>query len=227
VTPADDPLLRRLHVGCGRNIKVGWINLDRAAAPGVDVVADLEGCRQHPLPFPDDHFDQVLAEHVIEHVHDALGAMQELHRITKPGGTATLRVPYGSHDDAFTDPTHVRPYFVESWAFFSQPNYWRADYGYRGDWRPDAIMLMMAREFVDGMPHAAINHAIRYQRNAVVEMIVEMTAIKPIRPPDRALQTVPVMTYKTWPQDMPSAAEPSSTTPKPVIRANTTRGSET
>ena len=28
----------RLNVGCGRNIREGWLNLDFAALPGVDIV---------------------------------------------------------------------------------------------------------------------------------------------------------------------------------------------
>ena len=42
-----------LNVGCGRNIQEGWINLDSAALPGVDLVCDLEGVREMPIALPD------------------------------------------------------------------------------------------------------------------------------------------------------------------------------
>ena len=32
---------RRLHLGCGRTIPPGWINLDFTQLPSVDVVAEL------------------------------------------------------------------------------------------------------------------------------------------------------------------------------------------
>lgn len=33
--------MKRLNLGCGRDIKKGWINLDILKLPGVDVVYDL------------------------------------------------------------------------------------------------------------------------------------------------------------------------------------------
>ena len=60
--------------------------------------------------------------------------MQELWRIAKPNAKMVIRVPHGASDDAWEDPTHVRAYFSNSFGYYSQPYYWRADYGYRGDW---------------------------------------------------------------------------------------------
>lgn len=37
--------------------------------------------------------------------------MEELHRIAKQDAIFTCRVPYGSSDDAYEDPTHVRQFF--------------------------------------------------------------------------------------------------------------------
>ena len=86
---------------------------------------------------------------MLEHLRDALGFMQELHRIAKPGAVPTIRVPYGSSDDADEDPTHVRRLFLYSFSYFSQRGYWYADYGYRGDWETDNIVLT-----VDAARHA-------------------------------------------------------------------------
>jgi len=45
------------------------------------------------LPFPDGHFDRVLAAEILEHIpHDEL-AMAELARVLRPGGTAAVTVP--------------------------------------------------------------------------------------------------------------------------------------
>jgi SAM-dependent methyltransferase len=67
--------------------------------------------------------------------------MQELHRIAKPNGKLVIRCPHGASDDAWEDPTHVRAFFARSFGYFSQPFYWLADYGYRGDWQPAKIVL--------------------------------------------------------------------------------------
>jgi predicted SAM-dependent methyltransferase len=57
---------RKLQLGCGRKPLSGFVNLDVAALPGVDLVANLE----QKLPFPDNHFDLVHARHTIEHVEN-------------------------------------------------------------------------------------------------------------------------------------------------------------
>jgi ubiquinone/menaquinone biosynthesis C-methylase UbiE len=48
----------------------------------------------HQIPFSGDTFDVVLCNHVLEHVSDDIKAMQEIHRVLKPGGFAILQVPF-------------------------------------------------------------------------------------------------------------------------------------
>jgi hypothetical protein len=99
-------------------------------------------------------------------------------------------VPYGSSDAAWTDPTHVRAWFIGSFGFFGQPFYWRADYGYRGDWETQAIHLLIDDRF-RGRPADAIMAAVNVERNVVAEMVATLTAVKPIREPRAELQIAP------------------------------------
>ncbi|RAV15590.1 class I SAM-dependent methyltransferase [Paenibacillus contaminans] len=184
-------LEKKLHLGCGRTILPGWINLDFVDVPGVDVVADLNNCASTPLPFEDDSIDTFLASHLLEHISNTLPLMQELHRIAKPGATAVFRLPYGSSDDAYEDPTHVKQYFLQSFGYFSQPYYWRADYGYRGDWLTEKITLFVDRAVYENTPISEIMNDVRKYRNVVLEMVVETRAIKPIREPRKELQIPP------------------------------------
>jgi len=48
----------------------------------------------HEIPFPENHFDVVLCNHVLEHVDDDIKAMSEIHRVLKPGGFAVMQVPF-------------------------------------------------------------------------------------------------------------------------------------
>jgi SAM-dependent methyltransferase len=171
----------------------GWVNVDAKALPGVDVVADLERCRTQPLPFPDDAADELLLSHVIEHIDDTLGLMQELHRIARPGAIATIRCPYGGSDDADEDPTHRRRFFVNSFGYFSQPFYWRADYGYRGDWEPRRIVLVVDSQENAGVAPSEVLRRVQTLRNVVIEMAARLEAVKPIRPPERGLQRAPAI----------------------------------
>ena len=176
----------------------GWINTDIVELPGVDVVTNLAyGPPSHP--FADDSIDEFLLSHVIEHVPNAMLLMERLHRIAKTNALMTIRVPHGSSDDAWEDQTHVRPYFGGSFGYFSQPYYWRADYGYRGDWQIDGLTYLMhdigSRNQHDYM------EAIKHRRNSVIEMIATMRAIKPIRAPRRELQVAPTITINVVPNN--------------------------
>lgn len=54
----------RLNLGCGRDIREGWVNSDFIQGPGVDVVADLE----KRLPWDDNTFYEILISHTLEHL---------------------------------------------------------------------------------------------------------------------------------------------------------------
>ncbi len=183
----------RLNVGCGRNILEGYVNIDSADLPGIDLICDLEKLRERPIDLPDGSVEFFLLSHVIEHIRDSLGLMQELWRLAAPGAIAQIRVPHGGSDDAWEDPTHVRSYFVGSFGYFSQPYYWRADYGYRGDWKVERIQLHVDRHRCAGLnPNEALGLSQR-ERNIVREIICDLSAVKPLREPKRELQSFPLI----------------------------------
>lgn len=180
-----------LNVGCGRNIKEGWVNLDAAPLPGIDLICDLDKVREKPIDLPDGSVEQFLLSHVLEHIRDSLGLMQELWRVAAPGAIATIHVPHGASDDAWEDPTHVRSYFPNSFGYFAQPTYWRADYGYRGDWQAQTIRLLVDTKRCAALGPQESFAKIQHERNVVKEMICEMRAVKPMREPKRELQMQP------------------------------------
>jgi SAM-dependent methyltransferase len=45
------------------------------------------------LPYPDGTFDRIIAAEVLEHIHDDMGAIRELVRVLRPGGTIAATVP--------------------------------------------------------------------------------------------------------------------------------------
>jgi SAM-dependent methyltransferase len=183
--PGREPAGLRLNLGCGRDIREGWVNVDAVPAPGVDHVVNFDD--KPVLPLPDDAVAYSEGSHVIEHLRDPLPFMEELWRVTRPGGLAVFRCPYGSTDDADEDPTHVRRMLAGSWGYFGMPHFWRADYGYRGDWQPSEVTLVIFPELAD-CTDGELRSMIRFQRNVVAEMTASLRCVKPRREPRRELQ---------------------------------------
>jgi len=61
------------------------------------------------LPFPDGRFDRVVCSEVMEHVHDYRGAIRELTRVLRPGGTMGITIPTASSEHLYLRLT--RDYF--------------------------------------------------------------------------------------------------------------------
>lgn len=108
LSPVD--LLRDTVLGCcpGRVLEIGCGTGQFAAsvtdaAPSVDYVAtdaspvmveatlsrgvDAQRADAESLPFPDDSFDVVVAAWMLYHVSDLAGALREVRRVLRPGGT--------------------------------------------------------------------------------------------------------------------------------------------
>ncbi len=45
------------------------------------------------LPFPDGAFDRIIASEILEHIDDDIGALTELVRVLRPGGTFAATIP--------------------------------------------------------------------------------------------------------------------------------------
>ena len=108
---------RKLNMGCGRDLRPGYLNADDKALAGIDVLCDFS---RFPWPFKDDAFEEVLAVHVLEHLPDTVRVMEEIHRVTTPGARSTIEVPHYKHSNAYKDPTHVRFFTEETFDYFGK-----------------------------------------------------------------------------------------------------------
>ena len=183
--------MNKLNLGCGRDIMEGWTNLDINPSVGADVIFDLERCGEQGtfgrLPFKGNQFDRILCSHTLEHLRNILPLMEELWRVSKPNAEFIIRVPYALHNSAFDDPTHVRFFTPESFIYFAQPAYKRTDYGYRGDWQAQEIMLVLSplmREklYNQGFEtNEGLDFAIKHLHNTADEIVAMLKCIKPAR----------------------------------------------
>jgi SAM-dependent methyltransferase len=82
----------REHIGC-----------DIQAGPGVDRIEDV-----HALSFADDSVGTVICLETLEHVADPLRAVQEMHRVLRPGGLLAI-------SSLMFFPIHAHPW--DFWRF--------------------------------------------------------------------------------------------------------------
>jgi len=81
--------MKKLHFGCGQNKFDGWVNSDILSS------ADVHHDVTRRWPFPDNEFDLVYSEHVLEHFDLKTGRhiLSEAFRVLIPGGTLRIAMP--------------------------------------------------------------------------------------------------------------------------------------
>jgi SAM-dependent methyltransferase len=127
--PAQRSLVKRVHIGSGKDYKPGWLNLDVLASALPDVVLDLG----KPLSFPHDidsiqvgsmrlaagEVETIYANNVLEHVPDLPMLMRNCLDLLKVGGEFVIEVPHERARTAWQDPTHVRAMNDNSWLYYT------------------------------------------------------------------------------------------------------------
>jgi len=63
-----------------------------------------------PIPLADNRFDYITARHILEHLQNVVGVMNEIHRIGSNGAGVVIEVPHYANPIYYDDPTHVRPF---------------------------------------------------------------------------------------------------------------------
>ena len=81
----------KLNLGCGNDIKPGYINIDRYNNTGqVDMKCDIAD-----LPFADNTVDEIFTAHVFEHImiNDVYAVLEEWYRALKLDGKLVMKLP--------------------------------------------------------------------------------------------------------------------------------------
>jgi len=117
-------MLKKLNLGCGTDIKKGWVNLDIYPLNGVDIVHNLT---KVPYPFKSEEFDYILCKDILEHL-DCVPTMRELHRMLKRNGVLRIRVPHFTSTHNYEDPTHKKMFATRLFLFFVKNSEMGRDY---------------------------------------------------------------------------------------------------
>lgn len=119
-----------LDVGCGSG---GFLEVAKRVAGiramGIDVNSDIvESCRARGLKAWQgtlsewrrghrDRFDAICLWHVVEHVADPVGTLEDAGALLAPGGTIHFSVPLTpmSYEEAWPDPFNLPPHHLTRW----------------------------------------------------------------------------------------------------------------
>ena len=140
--------LLALDMGAAHAHPSGYLGVDRVAADGVDIVAELPA----PLPLADGSVGVIRAVDFLEHVVDKISLFNELYRLLAPGGLLLSQTPSTDGRGAFQDPTHVAFYNENSFWYYTEANY--------RNFVPEIQARFQVSRLVTGFPsdwHAAHN----------------------------------------------------------------------
>ncbi len=113
--------MKILNLGCGREPVAGAVTVDQNKSVSPDVCHDLN---IYPWPFENASFDEIHARDILEHLEDVVKAMEEIHRIARPGARVIITTPHFSCANSYTDPTHRHHLGFFSFDYFTGENQW-------------------------------------------------------------------------------------------------------
>lgn len=135
------PEVIKLDLGCGKNKKDGFTGVDSIKFDNVDMVVNLverepfKGGNFYeawnnpvfkPWPWENESVDEVHCSHFVEHLDakERINFVNELYRILRTGGKATVITPHWSSNRAYGDLTHKWPPVSEMWFYYLDKS-WR------------------------------------------------------------------------------------------------------
>jgi len=189
----------KIDLACGDNKKEGYYGIDVCDLQEVDLVHDLT---VYPWPIDDNSVDEIHCSHYMEHIPhvDIKGILKqsesfedfkekvteskdglinfinEITRILKVGGKATVIAPYYMSIRAFGDPTHTR--YIGNLTFLYWNKEWRDNnklghYGIDADY--DMKLSYAISNELTLKSEALRDQAFQSDWNAIEDIIVEMT----------------------------------------------------
>lgn len=183
----------KLNLGCGSDIRPGYVNVDKFGSTA-DLLFDLE---THPWPWPDNSVEEVVLNHVLEHLGATAEAyfaiIRELYRVCMPGAQIQIVVPHPRHDDFLGDPTHVRAITPGGLSLLSRQRNlkWQAQGASNSplalqlgvDFEPEDVSYTLEQPWLDQMNNGTlsqqeIQHAILHLNNVVKEIRMRLRVVK-------------------------------------------------
>jgi hypothetical protein len=174
-SPGQPAARVQIDLGCGPNKRAGFTGVDVRSFDGVDVVADLTG----PWPWDADSVDEAHSSHFIEHLTgpQRIHFVNELHRVLKVGGIATLIAPHCFSSRAYGDLTHQWPPVSEFWGYYLLKEWRAANAPHNDEYTCDfnfQCVFNLHQEIIPRHPEYQ-QHASKFFKEAAQDIIFTLT----------------------------------------------------
>ena len=112
--------MNKLHLGCGKEYKKGFINIDFNKNRKTDMCFDI----RKKFPFEDNSIDYVYSSHVLEHLtkDEFFKTMKEIWRVCKNGTILDLEMPHFTSVFATQLPDHKSFFGTKTFEIFEKGN---------------------------------------------------------------------------------------------------------
>lgn len=148
----------KLDIACGNDKPDGWIGLDLAPLPGVDLVHDV---LSFPWPVESGSVGEARCKHFLEHVPAGLRVafFNELHRVLAPGAGCTFITPLDAWRAA-QDFSHEWPpivpasylYYNREWRERVGIGHYAELYGITCEFEPARVQFLKNPSPMEGFP---------------------------------------------------------------------------
>ncbi len=122
--------VKKINLGCGKDYRYGYLNIDLRNDVCPDIIFDLSQKITFPIESESSLFgsvsidknqiDEIIANDVLEHVHDLEALMGNCLMLLTEGGKFIINVPFDLSYGAWQDPTHVRSFNQNSWLYYTE-----------------------------------------------------------------------------------------------------------
>lgn len=172
--------LKAYNLGSGQRPVEGYVNVDAADIPEVDVVADLFGSN---WPLEDGSAGMIYMSHFLEHVPNWSAFWNEMWRIAADECRVVIHGPWFMSNRHYQDPTHCQPLLDEKFLYLDRQ--WRTSQlieHYGAD--ASVNFVQMFDPFRDwsarlkGATREAQMDALYHERNAVGDCVWFLKALK-------------------------------------------------
>jgi SAM-dependent methyltransferase len=129
---------KRLNLGCGQKKIAGYINVDNNPLASPDIFYDLNILT---YPFKNNSADEVIMDHVLEHLDNPIKVIEELYRISKNNAIIEIKSPHFSCN--WLHPGHKSAISTMLFDYFKHEG---NDYYCKCSFEPEMIELHWLRD---------------------------------------------------------------------------------